>query len=102
MVRLFRTEIDAVSGHEVVERRISETTPDRTCRQIPRPDQHDSILVTILKRAEEPGAILFDWTTECESILLAIERRRLVESAIERRRQTLQTAVAKVKRTGAV
>src|SRR5690348_1372959 len=102
MVRLRRTEIDAVRGHEIIERRVSETAPDRACRKISCADEHDTILVAVFERTEEPGAILLDWTTDSESVLLAIERRGLIQRAIERRRQTLQTAVAKVKRTGAV
>ena len=96
------TPIESLGRHEVIERRVRETATDRTRRQISRAYQHHAILVAVLKRSEEPGAILLDWTTDSKSILLAIEGRRLVQAAIERRRQSLQAAVAKVKRTGAV
>src|SRR5689334_4121011 len=81
-----RREVETFGRKKVIERRRRKAAPDRARGEVARPDEHHAVLIAILNRAKEPRAVLFDWPTERERILLAIERRRLAETPIERRR----------------
>src|SRR5687768_9869913 len=75
--------IYALCCQKIVQWRGCKAADYRPGRKVPLTNEYDAVLVSIFKRAKEPGAILFDWTTKRERILLSIERRFVLQTAIE-------------------
>src|SRR6185503_6561280 len=94
-----RLPVEAIGGHEIVEWRRCKVASNRAACEISRSNQDHTILVSILERTKEPRFIPLYWTTDRKRILLSIERRRLVETAIKCRWKTLYRAVTKKERT---